>query len=125
MLKLHFPLSEAPLFGNPVVEWEHLSRVSEPMREKRLTTHIAVSLEAFNVTLDTLGDLLGQLTYDHTLLGGFMVKGRELSVCLSAIKRTWTFGLHTPTLTLHELCSRHECWKDTLETGDGMRGELL
>ena len=105
MFKLHFPLSEAPLFGNPVVEWEHLSRVSEPVREKRLTTHITVSFEVCNVPPDALGDLLGQLAYDHTPWGDLVVKGRELSVCLSAIGRTWTFGLHTPTLTFHSISS--------------------
>ena len=105
MLKLHFPLSEAPLFGNPVVEWEHLSHISELVREKRLMTHIAVSLEVCDVPPDALGDLLGQLTYDHRLWGNLIVNGRKLSVCLSAIGRTWTFGLHTPTSTFHELSS--------------------
>lgn len=55
-LGLHPPLSEVPLFANPVVEREQLSCVSEPVRERILTTHIAVRLEVCDVPQDTLGE---------------------------------------------------------------------
>ena len=65
VLKLHLPLSEAPLFVSQAVEWEHLHGVGEHVFERRSGAHIAVFLEVFNVPSDMLRDLPDQLTFRH------------------------------------------------------------
>ena len=55
-VKLHSALSKAPPVVKPVVKWKQLSNISEPLRERRLLTYIAISFEICNMPLDALGD---------------------------------------------------------------------
>jgi hypothetical protein len=57
-VKLHSPLSKAPLVVKPVVERKQLSNISEPLRERRLLTYITIGLEICDMPLDALSDFL-------------------------------------------------------------------
>ena len=86
MPELHSPVSETPLFANPVVEREQLPGVGELIRGRRSETHIAVFFEVFNVPSDTLRDLVDQLTFRHRTRVSFVVPGGELFMYLSAMR---------------------------------------
>jgi len=86
MLELHFPLTKAPLFANPVVKREQLSGISEPVQGKRIPTHITIIPEVPDMPLDTLGDFLGQFAFGNGIWRNLVVLGRELPVSLSAMR---------------------------------------
>jgi len=77
---------------------------------------------------DTLGDFLGQFTFGHGSWRILVVLGGELSVCLLAMRRSWTFTLYTPALIsplafrpspqIPSVSSQHRYWEGTLETGN-------
>ena len=129
VLKLHPPLSKAPLRVNLVVKWEELHGVSEAVPGTRLEAHIAVIFEVRHVPLDSLRDFLGQLAPPDRLWLRLVILGGELSVHLLPMGRSWTFNfLYAPASTLpspfhsrHPLSSvpsQPRCWKGSPETGD-------
>lgn len=83
VLEFHLPLPKTPLFVKVVVEREQLPSLNEPVRGRKMETHVAVCLEVRNMPFDTLGDFLNQLTFGHRFCLNLVVLGRELSVYLN------------------------------------------
>lgn len=120
-------MSESPLFANQAVKREELHGVSEPVPVTGPEAHITVTLEVRDVPLDSLRDLLDQLTFGHRLWHRLVVPSSELPVYLLPLEQSRISDLYAPALTLpfafHPLHSMPSTpsqpwyWKGTLETG--------